>query len=29
MGWLSLAGFIFFIVFQTVVERRAKKAAKS
>jgi apolipoprotein N-acyltransferase len=26
LGWISLAGFIFFIVFQSLVERRAKKA---
>jgi apolipoprotein N-acyltransferase len=25
MGWVSLAGFAFFIVFQSIVERRAKK----
>jgi len=28
MGWLSLAGFIFFIVFQSVTKRRAKKAPR-
>ncbi len=27
LGWLSLAGFVFFIVFQAVLENRAKKAA--
>ena len=26
LGWVSLAGFIFFIVFQSVTQRRAKKA---
>ena len=26
LGWVSLVGFVFFIVFQMVVERRAKKA---
>ena len=29
LGWLCLAGFVFFIIFQTVTERRMKKAAKS
>lgn len=29
LGWASLAGFIFFMIFQSVVERRARKAAKS
>jgi apolipoprotein N-acyltransferase len=29
LGWLSLAGWVFFMVFQSVVERRAKKAAKN
>jgi apolipoprotein N-acyltransferase len=29
LGWLSLAGWLFFVVFQSVVERRAKKTAKS
>ena len=29
LGWIALAGYIFFVVFQTVTERRAKKAAKS
>jgi len=29
LGWISLAGYVFFVVFQIVVERRAKKAAKS
>ena len=28
LGWVSLAGFVFFMVFQSVVERRAKKAAQ-
>jgi apolipoprotein N-acyltransferase len=28
LGWVSLAGFVFFIVFQSVVERRAKQAEK-
>ena len=28
LGWLSLAGFIFFMVFQSVTESRARKAAK-
>ncbi|MEN8174107.1 MAG: hypothetical protein ABFS03_14660, partial [Chloroflexota bacterium] len=27
LGWVSLAGFIFFIVYQSMVEKRAKKAA--
>lgn len=26
LGWVSLVGFIFFIVFQSVTEKRAKKA---
>ena len=26
LGWVALAGFIFFMVFQSVAERRAKKA---
>lgn len=29
LGWASLAGFIGFMVFQSVVEGRSKKAAKS
>jgi apolipoprotein N-acyltransferase len=29
LGWLSLAGFIFFMVFQSVTESRAKEAAKA
>ena len=29
LGWVSLAGFIFFMVFQSVVEKRAKKESKS
>jgi hypothetical protein len=28
LGWISLAGFVFFMVFQAVVEGRAKKAVK-
>jgi hypothetical protein len=28
LGWVSLAGFVFFMVFQSVVESKAKKAAK-
>lgn len=28
LGWVSLAGFVFFMVFQSIVESRAKKAAK-
>jgi len=28
LGWVSLAGFVFFMVFQNVIEGRAKKAAK-
>jgi apolipoprotein N-acyltransferase len=27
LGWAALAGFVFFIVFQAVTNRRAKKAA--
>jgi hypothetical protein len=27
LGWVALAGFVFFIVFQAVTNRRAKKAA--
>ena len=27
LGWVALAGFVFFMVFQSVTERRAKKAA--
>ena len=27
LGWVSLAGFVFFMVFQSMVENRAKKAA--
>lgn len=26
LGWASLAGYVFFVVFQSVTERRAKKA---
>jgi apolipoprotein N-acyltransferase len=26
LGWISLAGYVFFVVFQTVEERRQKKA---
>lgn len=29
LGWVSLVGYGIFMVFQTVVERRAKKAAKA
>jgi apolipoprotein N-acyltransferase len=29
LGWVSLAGFIGFIVFQSIVDRRTKKAARS
>lgn len=29
LGWVSMAGFVFFMVFQSVVENRAKKAAKT
>jgi apolipoprotein N-acyltransferase len=29
LGWVSLAGFVFFIIFQSVVERRAKKETPS
>ncbi len=29
LGWVSLAGFVFVMVFQAVVERRAKRAARS
>ncbi len=29
LGWASLAGYVFFMVFQGVVEGRAKKAAKA
>ena len=29
LGWIALAGYIFFVVFQIMTERRAKKAAKS
>jgi apolipoprotein N-acyltransferase len=28
LGWASLAGWVFFVVFQTVTQRRAKKAAQ-
>lgn len=28
LGWVSLAGFIFFMVFQNVTEQKAKKAAR-
>lgn len=28
LGWLALAGYVFFMVFQAVVERRAKKQAR-
>jgi apolipoprotein N-acyltransferase len=26
LGWVALAGFIFFIVYQSVTQRRAKKS---
>jgi apolipoprotein N-acyltransferase len=29
LGWVALAGFVFFTVFQIVVERRGKKTAKA
>jgi apolipoprotein N-acyltransferase len=29
LGWVSLAGFVFFMVFQSIVERRAKKGGVS
>ena len=29
LGWISLGAYAFFVVFQIVTERRAKKAAKS
>ncbi len=29
LGWISMAGFVFFMVFQPVTERRAKKAASA
>ena len=29
LGWVSLAGFVGFIVYQAVVEKRAKEAAQS
>ena len=28
MGWIALAGFVFFIVYQGIVENRAKKEGK-
>jgi hypothetical protein len=28
LGWVAMAGFVFFIVFPMVIESRAKKAAK-
>lgn len=28
LGWIAMAGFIFFMVFQSVTEKRARKAAK-
>lgn len=28
LGWIFLGGYVFFMVFQVVIERRAKKAAK-
>jgi apolipoprotein N-acyltransferase len=27
LGWISLAGFIFVLVFQSIVQKRAKKVA--
>ncbi len=29
LGWVSLAGFIFFMVFQSVTEKQARKAAQN
>ncbi len=29
LGWVSLAGYIFFMVFQSVTEKRARQAAKA
>ncbi|MBE9524657.1 MAG: carbon-nitrogen hydrolase family protein [Chloroflexi bacterium] len=29
LGWISLAGFVFFMIFQNVVEKRAKKAERN
>ncbi len=29
MGWVSLAGFVYFIVYQSVIESKAKKEAKT
>ena len=29
LGWVSLAGFVFFMFFQSVVEKKAKKAMKN
>ena len=29
LGWLSLAGYIFFVVFESVIGKRAKKTVKS
>jgi hypothetical protein len=26
LGWIALAGYVFFMIFQSVSERRAKKA---
>jgi apolipoprotein N-acyltransferase len=28
LGWISLAGYVFFVVFQTVETRRQKKQAQ-
>lgn len=28
-GWIALAGFVFFMFFQSMIERRARKAAAS
>jgi hypothetical protein len=29
LGWVAMAGFVFFIVFPMIIESRAKKAAKN
>jgi hypothetical protein len=29
LGWTTLAGYVFFMFYPSVVEKRAKKAAKS
>jgi apolipoprotein N-acyltransferase len=28
LGWISLAGMVFFIVFQTIIQGKAKKERK-